>query len=57
MDEFGNVIVKERVYTEMELAKMQAVYPQVISENAIRNGASVLFLLGKFSTKSFLYHV
>lgn len=48
-DEYGNVIVKERVYTEKELAAMQAFYPQnlVFTATDIKNGASVLYLIGK----------
>ena len=48
-DEYGNVIVKERVYTTKELAAMQAVYPSnlVFSADDIKNGGSVLYLIGK----------
>lgn len=27
VDEFGNVIIKQRVYTDKELAALQAIYP------------------------------
>jgi hypothetical protein len=48
LDEYGNVIVKQRIYTEKELAAMQAIYPSGIlfSAEDIKNGASVLFLIG-----------
>ena len=48
-DEYGNVIVRERVYSEKELAAMQAVYPQdlVFTTDDIKNGASVIYLIGK----------
>ena len=49
LDEYGNVIVEQRVYTEMELAQMQAIYPQgmLFTQENIRNGGSILFLMGK----------
>lgn len=48
-DEYGNVIVRERVYSEKELAAMQAVYPQdlVFTTDDIKNGASVIYLIGR----------
>jgi hypothetical protein len=27
-DEFGNVVIKKRVYTDKELAEMQSIYPK-----------------------------
>ena len=51
-DEFGNVIVKKRVYTVKELAAMQAVYPSnlVFTGEDIKHGGSILFLLGNLSS-------
>lgn len=48
-DEYGNVIVKQRVFSEKELAAMQAVYPQnmLFTQENIKNGGSILFLFGK----------
>ena len=42
------------MYSEKELAAMQAIYPQnlIFTQEHIKNGGSILFLFGKLTLKN-----
>jgi hypothetical protein len=50
VDEFGTVIQKKKVYSMIELAQMQAIYPEnlLFTYSQIYHGVSILYLIGKF---------